>query len=109
MLEIMDGLRAILRTARPSEPEAEVGVFVDAFNSVEPENVKLWIERIRDDGNRARWPGLCRIISGHLSYTQRDHPLSPDGVAMLTIPFALLLLDDETYGERVFFDDGFRN
>ena len=42
------------------------------------------------------------VVEGTYSHYRTDHPLSPDGFASLKIPFCITILENSTYGKRVY-------
>lgn len=42
------------------------------------------------------------VIEGKESHYRDDHPMSPDGIAMMGVPFCITYQSDDIWGERVF-------
>jgi hypothetical protein len=47
------------------------------------------------------WAKEC-IVEGTYSHYRTDHPMSPDGWAMMNIPFCLSVFYDDIWGARFF-------
>ena len=42
------------------------------------------------------------IVEGSYSHYRDDHPMSPDGIASMDIPWCVTVCRDETWGDRVY-------
>ena len=42
------------------------------------------------------------VVEGSYSHIRDDHPMSPDGIACLDIPWCVTVCNDETWGKRVY-------
>ena len=46
--------------------------------------------------------GFSAIIEGTYDHFRNDHPLAPDGVALLQMSFAVYVAESESWGRRVY-------
>ena len=111
---VISRLTDVLKNTTPEHAELDLKDCVEDFNNEEDgDDVILsihhehfhWEENISGPD---RQPDIRRIVDGNLLYTQRDHPLSQDGVAMIVLKFCIVYLNDDIYGERFFVDHALR-
>ena len=114
MSAVISRLKDVLTNTTQEYAKRDLEECVEAFNNEEDgDDIILsihhehfhWEENV-SGGDRQ--PDVRRVIDGVILYTVRDHPMSPDGVAMVELKFCIVYLNDDIYGERFFVDHALR-
>lgn len=93
--------------AQDESPKAEARVRAKAEELALQEGtfkkVGWRVARIKRVSTNAVYPGATAcVVEGTYSHFRDDHPMSPDGVACFDVPWCVVVLNDETWGRRVY-------